>query len=466
MPGATTVFVASLAILLAAWVLLALLYSGIGGGTNVAEARRVISSVTSSRAVSGQLDIQAIVATPEYFRVTDRSDEIVRLAPEENLATLSTSPGAFDVFDESADALAVDPESMLPVLLIVELHEGQLPDPSTWLRDVALMVDGEPVPPAPSYTTAFKSEHHQTLALEFPRTDESGNAILSRNAGTLDLRVPDIATGTGYLTVQWPLPLQTPDSGSGGWLSGSAATLGGVIAIMAGLLVVFSPCVVHMTAYFLPVVTGLGMREILDRKGDVAFRAHVALSGLAFVAGFVVLYTAFGVAAGFAGHFFSNTAQMQPFLLPFRILTGVVIIYLAFQTLGVFRIPFVMSLQLPGRPHRGQTPRQGYIAAAIAGMSISMGCLVCVGGTLLASLLAYAGASGSPLVGGVTLLLFSIGMSIPFLMAAFAFDKVLPRFDRARSLIRYSAPVAGAVMMTVGLLILSGNDFIFERLVV
>jgi cytochrome c-type biogenesis protein len=208
------------------------------------------------------------------------------------------------------------------------------------------------------------------------------------------------------------------------------------------------------------------MREILDRKGDVAFRAHVALSGLAFVAGFVVLYTAFGVAAGFAGHFFSNTAQMQPFLLPFRILTGVVIIYLAFQTLGVFRIPFVMSLQLPGRPHRGQTPRQGYIAAAIAGMSISMGCLVCVGGTLLASLLVYAGASGSPLVGGVTLLLFSIGMSIPFLMAAFAFDKVLPRFDRARSLIRYSAPVAGAVMMTVGLLILSGNDFIFERLVV
>jgi cytochrome c-type biogenesis protein len=99
-------------------------------------------------------------------------------------------------------------------------------------------------------------------------------------------------------------------------------------------------------------------------------------------------------------------------------------------------------------------------------MSISLGCLVCVGGTLLASLLVYAGASGSPLTGGLTLLLFSIGMSIPFLLAAFAFDKVLPRFDRARSLIRYSAPVAGAVMMTVGLLILSGNDSVFERLVV
>lgn len=464
MPGTRTVFVGALVVLLAAWVGLALLYSGIGGGTNVVEAHRTIASVTSTKAVAGQLDVRAIVATPEYFRVTDRSQEVFRLAPEENLTTMTANPGAFDVFNESADALAVDPENMLPVLLTVEVHEGQLPDPSTWLGGVALLASGESIAPSPSFTTAFKSEHHQTIALQFPRRDSEGNPILS-SSGTLNLRVPDMIAGDGNLTVQWQLPLEAPAATSGGWISGSAATLGGVMAVMAGLLVVFSPCVVHMTAYFLPVVTGLGMREILDRKGDVAFRAHVALAGLAFVAGFVLLYTAFGVAAGFAGQFVSNTSRLEPVLLPFRIVAGVAIIFMAFHTLGIFRLPFVMALQLPGRPHRGQTPRQGYIAAAIAGMSISLGCMVCVGGTLLASLLVYAGASGSPLVGGGTLFLFSVGMSIPFLMAAVAFDRVLPKFDRARSLIRYSAPVAGAVMVSVGLLILSGNDSIFERLV-
>ena len=68
---------------------------------------------------------------------------------------------------------------------------------------------------------------------------------------------------------------------------------------------------------------------------------------IAFVAGFVILYTVFGVLAGFAGQFFSDTAQMEPYLTPVRIVAGVVVIYLALQTLGVFRLPFVINLPLP-----------------------------------------------------------------------------------------------------------------------
>ena len=316
--------------------------------------------------------------------------------------TLTATPQAFDVFDATAADLALNPERLIPVLLIVDVHEGALPDPEVWISGVALRVDGA-LTPAQTYRVAFRSEHHQTVALQFPRNDAQGRSILNAQKGTLSLAVPNMESGGDALTVQWPLPVAYPAGGTGGAFSGSVATLGSVLAVMAGLLVVFSPCVVHMTAYFLPVITGLGMREIVDRKDDLRFRAHVALSGVAFVTGFVVLYTAFGVAAGFAGRFFSNTAQLEPYLGSLRILTGMVVIYLAFQTLGLFRLPFVVSLRLPGRPHRAAAPRQGYVAAAIAGMSISLGCLVCVGGTLLAALLIYAGASGSPFVGGLTL---------------------------------------------------------------
>ena len=83
-------------------------------------------------------------------------------------------------------------------------------------------------------------------------------------------------------------------------------------------------------------------------------------------------------------------------------------------------------------------------------MTISFGCLVCVGGTLLAVLLLYAGATSSPVSGGLTLFLFAVGMSLPFLLAAMAFDKVLPRFMGARRLVQYSTPVAGAVMLVLG----------------
>lgn len=465
-PTTIVVFASAVAILLVAWLLLAVLYSGIGGGTDVVDARRVISAVTSTRATSGSLEVQGVLATPEYFSVTDRSDEFFSLAPEENLSILTTSPGAFDVFDESAASLAVDPEAMLPVLLSVSLHEGALPAPDFWAKSVSLSYNGETLPPAETYNVAFQSDHHQTVALEFPREDGEGNLIAIAAEGTLNLTVPNVETGSGDLAVNWSLPLSYPGESDGSVFSGSIATLGGVLAVMAGLLVVFSPCVVHMTAIFLPLITGLGMREIKSRGRDVRFRAHVALSGIAFVGGFIVLYTAFGVAAGFAGQFFSNTSQLDQYLLPIRIVTGSVIIVLALQMLGLFRLPFVMSLQLPGSLHKDDNVRHGYVAAAISGMSVSFGCLVCVGGTVLASLLIYAGASSSPLIGGLTLFLFSLGMSIPFLLVAFAFERMLPKIKRMWSFVRYSSALAGAVMLVVGLLILSGNDSVFERLVV
>lgn len=464
-PPSVLIPLAVVGAMIGVWALLALLYSGIGSGYSVDDARRVIAAVTSSRAISGSLEAQGILATPEYFSVTDRADQYFKLAPEENLSSITRDPRAFDPLDQSAASLSIDPDRMLPVLLVVNVHEGAIPDPASWVPAVSLDADGVRLSPIGSYRVAFQADHHLTLALQFPRQDPQGRRLHIDRPGRLRLTMPDIVAGRGALGLDWALPLAYPSSSLEPAPAGSAATLASILAVMAGLLVVFSPCAVHMTAYFLPIVTGLGFQEISERRTDARFRAHVALSGLAFVAGFVFLYTTFGVAAGFAGQLFSNTTQLEPYLLPFRIVTGAVVIYLAIQTLGFFRMPFVIALRLPGRPHRVESPRRGYVAAAIAGMSISLGCLVCVGGTLLASLLIYAGTSSSPLVGGLTLFLFSVGMSLPFLLAALAFDKVLPRFRAMRSVLRYSTSVAGAVMLVLGLLILSGNDSVFERLV-
>lgn len=452
--------------MLGIWFVLALLYSGIGGGKSVSDVRGVMTAVTSTKATSGGLSIQAILATPEYFAVADRGDGFFGLAPEANLVTITRDPGAFDALDQSASALSIDPERMLPMLLMVDTHEGEIPDPAAWLSSVVLSLDGRELAPVEDHSVAFRSEHHLTLALEFPRVDAAGQPIASDVEGTLDLAVPDLEAGSGTLHAQWALPLAYP-AGSGDGADLSLATLAGILAIMGGLLVVFSPCALHMTAFFLPVVTGLGIQEIKERKGEVDFRAHIALSGIAFVAGFVVLYTVFGVLAGLAGQFFSDTAQLEPYLMPIRIVAGVVVIYLGLQTLGIFKMPFVISLRLPGNPHQlGGSARQGYIGAAIAGMTISFGCLVCVGGTLLAVLLVYAGASSSPLAGGLTLFLFALGMSLPFLLVAFAFDRVLPRFMGARRILQYSTPIAGGVMLVLGLLIISGYDNLFEELLV
>lgn len=449
--------------LLGLWAGLAVLYAGIGSGRNVADARGVIAAVTSTQATAGNLDIRAILATDEYFKVTDRSREFFKAAPDESLATLLSTPDYFDVFDENAASLGVDPKAALPVLLIVAAHEGSLPELDAWVAGVRLEAGARAVAPLPGYTVAFRSTHHQTLAIQFPLFDGAGRPLLANDPGLLQLEMPNFEAGSGTVAVDWSLPIAYPKQSSA--RHGVAVTLASVLAVMAGMLIVFSPCMVHMTAYFLPLVTGLGMRDIMDRRGNAPFRARVVLLALAFVSGFVVLYTAFGVAAGFAGQFFSNTAQLESYLAPVRILAGLVVVYMAFQTLGWFRLPFLIRIGIPGGSHR-TLQRHGIAAAMISGMTISANCLACVGGTVLAGLLLYAGASGSPLVGGLTLFLFATGMSIPFLIAAFAFDKALPRFNKARGALRHSTTVAGAVLLVVGLLIVSGNDSLFERLVV
>ena len=454
------VFMGLVSATLVAWLALAYIFSGMGGGTNIVESQRVVSALSSSSAEQGDLEVRAVLATPEYFQTTDRGDELFALDPDENLAIMVDSPEYFDTFDRSSTDLGVDPERYIAVLLTVNVHEGELPAAETWLDGVALTSGGAEVAAVPAFSVAYRSEHHQTLALQFPKRDADGRELI-RDEGELTLLAPDFAGGGPAVSVGWQLPLETTE---GGGSIGAGATMGGMLAVFAGLLVIFSPCAVHMTAYFLPLVTGLGMKEVLDQADDVRFRVHVMSLGIAFVAGFVALYTLFGVGAGFAGQFFSDTARMAPYITPLRIFSGLVVIFMAFQTLGVFRLPFVLNLALPGRPQQAGT-RVGYFSAVVSGMSISVGCLTCVGGSLLAALLIYAGASGSPLTGGLTLFLFSLGMSIPFLMAAFAFERVVPKFTAARRVLRYSTTAAAALMLVVGLLILSGNDSVFERLV-
>ena len=110
---------------------------------------------------------------------------------------------------------------------MVDVHEGMIPDPSTWLSDVELSLDGMALPPVADYSTAFRSEHHLTLALQFPRVDMEGRPIATDAAGTLTLAVPDFEPGSGTLDAQWALPLSFPAGLSGGSGDFSLAAVAG-----------------------------------------------------------------------------------------------------------------------------------------------------------------------------------------------------------------------------------------------
>lgn len=430
------VFTAAVAAMLGVWLLMAVAYGGIGGRPSVGDFQEVLADVSSTYGQSGEIDTSAVIATPAYVRASGRP----------------------------AASFGADPGRELVVVVSLDTHVDDLPDPGTWEGGAALDAGGQRFAPRAESQLLFRSEHHQTVALRFPPDAAGDTSVAAGPPRTLTLTLPALEGGSRAATMRWDLPLPGDADTTTSDNRGAAASLAGVLAVMAGLLLVFSPCAIHLTAVFLPLVTGLSMEGVTARANDRRFRVRAASLGLAFVAGFVLLYTTFGVLAGAVGSFFSDTTALRPLLVPVRLVTGTVVVYLAVQRLGLFRMPFVISLRLPGRPETVR-PGQGYAAAMLAGASVSVGCLVCVGGTLLASLLLYAGASGSPLVGGATLFLFSVGVSIPFVLTAFAFDRVLPRMRPSPRLVRYSGALMAAMLLVVGLLILSGSETIFERLV-
>lgn len=429
------VFVAAVAAILGVWLLMALAYGGMGSRPRVGDYREVLADVSSTNGQSGEIDTSAVIATPAYVRASDRP----------------------------ASSFGIDSARELVVIVSLDTHVDELPDPGTWEGAAVLEAGGERFAPSGGSLLLFRSEHHQTVALRFPPDAAGDSSVTTGMERALTLTLPALEGGSRPATMRWDLPLPN-DPGATSDHRSAAASLAGVLAVMAGLLLVFSPCAIHLTAVFLPLVTGLSMEGVTARANDRRFRMRAASLGLAFVAGFVVLYTAFGVLAGAVGSFFTDTTTLRPFLVPVRLATGAVVVYLALQRLGLFRLPFVVSLRLPGRPEIVR-PKQGYAAAMLVGASVSVGCLVCVGGTLLASLLLYAGASGSPLVGGATLFLFALGVSIPFVLTAVAFDRMLPRMHSSPRLARYSGALMAAMLLVVGLLILSGSETIFERLV-
>ncbi|HEY0616414.1 MAG TPA: cytochrome c biogenesis protein CcdA, partial [Kribbella sp.] len=173
------------------------------------------------------------------------------------------------------------------------------------------------------------------------------------------------------------------------------------IAVLAGAISFFSPCVVPLLPGYLSYVTGLSAAELgSERRGRM-------LAGTSlFVAGFSAVFILTGVLFGAIGN-----ALLEHQTLITRILGGVTVV-LGLVFLGGFGF-----LQRDVRVHR--VPAVGIAAAPLLGVLFGFGWTPCIGPTLgtVMNLAATQGSSGR---GAVLALVFSLGLGIPFIVAALA----------------------------------------------
>ena len=216
-------------------------------------------------------------------------------------------------------------------------------------------------------------------------------------------------------------------------------------ALFAGLLSFLSPCVLPLVPPYLIYLTGATIEYVANDGPTTASKRAVMASALMFVLGFSTVFVALGASASLIG------GLIRAWSAELSIVAGIVIIIMGLHFLGLTRIGLLM------REGRMQMPKPvGLWGAYAMGLAFSFGWTPCIG-PILAAILSIAAAEATVAKGAGLLAVYSAGLGIPFLIAAFAvepFAAFLSRFKRH----------LGTVEKTMGgLLVLTGIAFAFTN---
>ncbi len=209
------------------------------------------------------------------------------------------------------------------------------------------------------------------------------------------------------------------------------------VAAAAGLVSFLSPCVVPLLPGYLSYVTGLSGADLESAK-----RGRMLLGSLLFVLGFTFVFVALGTLSGALGEWlFRYTREISVVLGALTILVG-----LAF--LG--RVPF---LQRDMRMHR--LPAVGLVAAPLIGVLFGLGWTPCIGPTL-AAVQTLAFNEGTAARGALLSVAYSLGLGLPFIVAAVAYRRMLGALSFVRRHQAWVTRAGGVMLILVGVLLVSG----------
>jgi len=215
-----------------------------------------------------------------------------------------------------------------------------------------------------------------------------------------------------------------------------------LFAVVAGLISFSSPCCLPLLPGYLSYLSALPVSELGDRQA----RMVTLRAALLFVAGFTVVFTVLGVVAQLLGSVF--LANGGPVVRWF----GVPIIILGLSTMGVLRLPFLMKER---RIDLARVPR-GTAWAFPMGMAFAAGWAPCLG-PVLATIYATAAVSGTAVWGAILLILYSIGLGVPFVALALGFNRAQRSLGWLRRNGRRIEIAGGALLVMVGLLFVTGR---------
>ncbi len=215
-----------------------------------------------------------------------------------------------------------------------------------------------------------------------------------------------------------------------------------ITAFTAGLLSIASPCVWPLIPSYVSFITGRSLEELT--AADRSWHAWVAsiVPAIGFVIGFGLIFVLLGASATVLGQWLGE-AQFA-----LRKIGGALIIAFGLHELGWLKLPVVdreRRWQLTAKPW-------GICGSFLVGMVFALGWSPCIG-PILAAILLHASSSASVQQGVMLLAIYSLGLGMPFLIAALLLDRFLVTAQWMRQHARVVSIVSGSFLIVVGLLI-------------
>jgi len=218
-----------------------------------------------------------------------------------------------------------------------------------------------------------------------------------------------------------------------------------ILAALAGGLISFlSPCVLPLVPPYMTYLAGASLDQIED-SDDPQLRKRAITTAIVFVLGFTTVFTLLGATASALGQL------VRQYMDVFGIIAGVIIILMGLHFLGVFRIAMLY------REARFQAGSNVNLwGAYVMGLAFAFGWTPCIG-PILAAILAVAGTEQSVARGAFLLMVYSAGMGIPFILAAFAMKPFVNFLKRMKSRFGMVEKAMGGLLVLTGIAFLTGG---------
>ena len=212
-----------------------------------------------------------------------------------------------------------------------------------------------------------------------------------------------------------------------------------LVAFGAGLISFLSPCVLPLIPGYISYITGQSLQEILNKK-EINFFPLIL-----FCLGFSTVFVILGASASFLGQTLLQNSEIL------RIAAGIIIIIFSLQLIGIINIPYLnFEKRFDAKESRN------ILFPYVIGVAFGFGWTPCIG-PILGSILALASIEETLSRAVILLILYSLGLAIPFVLSGYLIQKFLLFSKNFRKNINLISKIGGIILLITGILILTNQ---------